>query len=65
MRKAEFNRGITYNNKGQHDWAISDYNKAIELDPKYVGAYLSRGIAYSDKGSLDQKIIDLNRAIEA
>ena len=32
--------------KGQYDKAIADYNKAIELNPKFTGAYINRGLAY-------------------
>jgi tetratricopeptide (TPR) repeat protein len=28
-------RGISYNKKGDHDRAISDYNEAIRLNPKF------------------------------
>ena len=38
-----FNMGNSHSEKGQYDQAISEYNKAIELDPKMVGAYSHRG----------------------
>ena len=44
--------------------AISDYNKAIELNPKYADAYFNRGTA---KGNLEDHrgaISDYNKAIE-
>jgi tetratricopeptide (TPR) repeat protein len=31
---AYFNRGVAYAHKGEHDKAIADYSKTIELDPK-------------------------------
>ncbi len=61
---AHDNRGIAYCLKGQHDQAISDFNKAIEIDPKHAGAFYSRGIAYAHKGQYDQAISDFNKAIE-
>ena len=33
------NRGTAYDDKGDHDRAIADYNQAIRLDPKYAVAY--------------------------
>ena len=53
-----------YSSKGEHDRAIEDYSRAIELDPEYAPAYYNRGNAYSDKGEYDRAIEDLNRAIE-
>ena len=59
-------RGMAYaDNKKDYDRAITDYNKAIELDPKYVHAYNNRGRAYADnKKDYDRAITDYNKAIE-
>ncbi len=32
------NRALAYAKKGQYDLAISDYNKALEINPRYAGA---------------------------
>jgi tetratricopeptide (TPR) repeat protein len=61
---AYYRRGNAYGKKGDLDRAIADYDKAIELDPKYVMAYNNRGIAYGKKGDFDSAIADLNKAIE-
>ena len=63
---AEFynNRGMAYRDKGQYDQAISDYNKALEINSKYAYAYNNRGMAYRDKGQYDQAISDYNKALE-
>lgn len=50
--------------KGQYDRAISDYDKAIEINPKDTDAYHNRGLAYYDKGQNDQAISDYDNAIE-
>ena len=42
--------GIFNNNKGQYDKKISDFTKAIELNPS-AEAYCARGIIYSYKSS--------------
>ena len=62
--EAYFNRGLAYANRGQHDKAISDYNKAIEINPRYAMAYSNRGIVYAKKGQHDRAISDYNKAIE-
>ena len=36
---AYYNRGIAYSKKGQYEKAISDYNKAIEINPGDAGPY--------------------------
>ncbi|MGA2468126.1 MAG: tetratricopeptide repeat protein, partial [Thermodesulfobacteriota bacterium] len=65
-RDAEFynNRGMAYRDKGQYDQAISDFNKALEINSKYAYAYNNRGMAYRDKGQYDQAISDYNKALE-
>jgi tetratricopeptide (TPR) repeat protein len=48
---------------GEHDRAIENYRRAIELNPGYVPAYYSRAGAYYAKGDYDQAIEDYGRAI--
>jgi len=57
-------RGISHLEKEQIDDAISDFNKAIELNPRNAAAYISRGIAYYKQGQIDQAISDYDKAIE-
>jgi tetratricopeptide (TPR) repeat protein len=49
---------------GQYDKAISDYTKAIELNPKHADTYYSRGLAYNKMGQYDKAISDYTKAIE-
>ncbi len=58
------NRGNAYWNEGQYDQAISDYNKALEINPRHTQAYNNRGVAYRSKGQYDQAISDYNKALE-
>ena len=44
--------------------AITDLNKAIELDPEDISLYTERGRLYTLKGEYDAAITDLNKAIE-
>ena len=61
---------ITYNNRGiahggleQHELAVADYTKAIELDPSYIGAYYDRALAQIALGDREQALADLNKAL--
>src|SRR5882724_4291433 len=57
-------RGLAKEGKGDHDGAIAEYNRAIELDPKLAIFYSNRGLAKEAKGDHDGAIADYNRAIE-
>ena len=57
-------RGLAKEAKGDHDGAIADYSRAIELDPEVHSLYYLRGLAKEAKGDLDGTIADYNRAIE-
>jgi tetratricopeptide (TPR) repeat protein len=53
-----------YGRKSQYDKAISDYSKAIEINPKSALTYNNRGNVYAAKGQYDKAISDYNKAIE-
>jgi len=59
-----YKQGSDYLIRGQYDQAISDLNKALEINPRYAEAYSNRGLAYTGKVQYDQAILDLNKAIE-
>ena len=59
-----YNRGLNYVARGQYDLAISDYSKAIEINPGLDKAYDSRGAVYGLKGQYDRAIADFTKAIE-
>ena len=63
-RKFLSNRGNAYARHGILPQAISDYNKAIEINPKDALAYYNRGAAYAKQGNLLQAISDYNKAVE-
>ena len=62
--KAHYNKGISYLELRRHNQAIQEFNKAIELNPKFAAAYLKRGVAYKSNSRIDQAIQDFTKAIE-
>ena len=58
------NVGIAYSRKGLYDQAISDYTKALEINPGFAAPYQYRGHAYMAKGLYDEAISDYSKAQE-
>jgi tetratricopeptide (TPR) repeat protein len=58
------NRGRARAMKGDREAAISDFTRAIELEPDSPVAYSNRGNVKSEKGEHDSAIVDYNKAIE-
>jgi tetratricopeptide (TPR) repeat protein len=57
-------RGADYFRKGLYDQAVSDFTRAIEINPEHAEAYSNRGVAYVKKGDYDRAISDYNKALE-
>jgi Flp pilus assembly protein TadD len=62
--EAYYDRGFSHHKKQQYDLAISDYSKAIDLNPRAEYAYLNRGNLYYGKKQYDLAIADYNKVIE-
>lgn len=58
------NRGLILNNRGDHVAALSDFNKAIRVDPANVWALYHRANEYEYKGDLAAALIDIENAIK-
>ncbi|OAF06185.1 hypothetical protein AYJ54_21170 [Bradyrhizobium centrolobii] len=57
-------RGATYNEKGDIDHAIDDYDEAIRINAKDKDAFDYRASAYNAKGDFARAIVDSDRAIQ-
>ena len=57
-------RGIAYNKTGQHDAAMTDFNRAIALDPEFAEAYQSRAARFEAQGLKDLAIRDFRKALQ-
>lgn len=57
-------RSTAYRERRNADAAFADANKAIELDPKLVGARIERANYYSFKGQYELAIVDAKIATE-
>jgi tetratricopeptide (TPR) repeat protein len=61
---AYLSRGLNYSNRLDHDRAISDFNRAIELDASRAEFFLARGARYHNRGKYKAAIEDFTRAIQ-
>ena len=59
-----YNRGLVKANSRDFNGAITDYNKAIELNPNYAEAYKGRGWAHHGLKQYVAAIKDYSKAIE-
>jgi lipoprotein NlpI len=60
---AFYRRGNAYNEQGDYDRAIDDYNEALQLNPKHANALSNRGVAYGHKGEYDLAIQSYDEAL--
>jgi protein O-mannosyl-transferase len=67
--RAHSGLGINYLQEGDLNGAIEEFNRAIEIKPYFVTAYIAeahynRGLAYYRQGNLAQALSDYNQAIQ-
>jgi len=58
------NRGLACLNLREYERAVSDYSRAIELDPEDAWSYCNRGLSFYYQKEYEQAIQDCSRAIE-
>jgi tetratricopeptide (TPR) repeat protein len=61
--KAYNNRGNAYYKKGQYEKTISDYNNAIEINPRFAEAYNNRAFVYFYKRDYEKAWDDVYKAL--
>ena len=61
---AFFLRGKAYGAKGDSEHALADLNQAIQLNPKYAGAYAERAARYMQSKDYQAALRDLAMAIK-
>jgi len=57
-------RANTYMQGGNYEDAITDYTKALKVNPRDAIAYNNRGLAWGKKGDYDNAIADFTKALE-
>lgn len=57
------NRGVYYRGQKKNDLAFADYNKAIELNPKYALTYNNRGNIYFEQMKDNLALADYNQSL--
>ena len=62
-KKTLVNRGILFNRKGDLNEALSDFNRAIEIDEDLAEAYVNRGNTWFYAGDYDRALADYERSL--
>lgn len=62
-RLGYYNRGVTYYKKGNYDRSIEDFERVLEIQPKYPYAFYFRGLAYARKSEYRKAVLDFNHAV--
>jgi len=53
-----------YQNQGDLDKAVEEYQKALQLNPNYTQVYTNLGAVYLEKEDYDRAIQQFNKVIE-
>jgi tetratricopeptide (TPR) repeat protein len=64
LAEAYVNRGLLYKEQGKPDLALSDYNQAININPRLADAYSNRGVLYYYRLEREKAIRDFRQAAE-
>lgn len=58
-----YKAGLNFKENNKHKDAITQFTKAIELNPNYVNAYIERAYSYESSDQLDLAFEDFKRAL--
>ncbi len=58
------NRGSAYDDLGQLDKAMADFDRAVAADPQNAQAYYNRSFVYEKKGNVQQALNDIEMAAD-
>jgi tetratricopeptide (TPR) repeat protein len=64
VAQAHFHRGLAFDLLGNHDKAMADFDRVVELDPESVQARIHRGYVLANRGDLNAAMQDFLRAVE-
>lgn len=64
LAQVYYERGLKYRYNGNHDPAISDFTKAVALDPQWAWPYVARGHSYAAKKDFKNAFADQEKAIK-
>ena len=64
LAEAYVNRGIAYDELGNHAAALKDYNQAIQINVNLASAYYHRANTYNKSGDLQKAIADYSHVIQ-
>lgn len=57
-------RGLVYQDMGNHQFAVNDFNAAIELDEAFSEAYYRRGVSKLKSRRYHEAIEDFRKSLE-
>ncbi len=57
-------RGAALGKAGRYDDAIADFNRALQINPRFAQAYANRGLVYRLKNDDANALADYNRALQ-
>jgi len=63
LEAAFIDRGNAYDDSGNHEAALADYNEALRLNPDDAFVYLNRGVTYQNTGRSELAIADFTKSI--